>query len=545
MVTESSPTPTPVPVPTPTRQMTIGWWNLYFLIKLGLYYQGTIDFHLLENLCFLCLLLIPLEKRALRVARTVTAVPIALWLLHFDSYLPPLSRLTAQLDQLLTFEASYLLELLLRFIPTNALLPLALLVAGYYFLSRIFRITSVVLVLILITGMGKLPGESQPQESAAEAPRNVGQARRDSTEPESMTEQLNQFFLSETARHVELPQELGSRQQFDIILLSICSLSWDDMQVAELADHPFFQDFDLIFDQFNSATSYSGPALLRLTRANCGQPAHSALYQQADSRCLLFEQLKARGYDEALVMNHDGKFDNMLERTRRFGGVNVDLVSQTGLEPRQKAFAGSPVFRDLPMLQRWWTQHLRDDGKPVIALYNSATLHDGNRLVENPGLKGLASYKVRARELLDDLQTFKQTLRDSGRPVVMVLIPEHGGGLRGDNMQIAGMREIPSPSITHVPVAVKLFGKDVQRTGSTARVATPTSHLALSQLLRNIVVADIYNGKGQFSAANLAANIPDTRMVSQNEGSTVMASQGDYFIRLDGGEWTRYPNQNQ
>ncbi|GAB3379031.1 cellulose biosynthesis protein BcsG [Spongiibacter taiwanensis] len=540
MVTESTPTPPPVQ----TRQMTLGWWNLYFLIKLGLYYQGTIDFHLLENLCFLCLLLIPLEKSAFRIIRGIVAVPIALWLLHFDSYLPPLSRLTSQLDQLLTFEIGYIFELLLRFIPTNALLPLAVLIVGYYFLSRIFRITSIVLVLILITGISKLPPESAPRTGITDAPQNTARVSRDNAGPESLTDQLDQFFAAETARHVELPSELGSRQQFDILLLSICSLSWDDMQVADLADHPFFQDFDLVFEQFNSATSYSGPALLRLTRANCGQPAHNALYQQVDSRCLLFEQLKARGYDEALVMNHDGKFDNMLERTRRFGGVDVDLVSQGGLEPRQKAFAGSPVFGDLAMLQRWWSQRL-DNSKPVIALYNSATLHDGNRLIDNPGLKGLTSYKTRARELLDDLQAFKQTLRDSGRPVVMVLIPEHGAGLRGDKMQIAGMREIPSPAITHVPMAVKLLGKEVQRTGNTARVATPTSHLALTQVLRNIVVADIYGGKGQFSAASLAANIPDTRMVSQNEGSTVMASKGDYFIRLDGGEWTQYPTQNQ
>lgn len=534
-----------VATPSAPRQLGLGWWNLYFLIKLGLYYQGTIDFHLLENLCFLCVLLVPLKTRLQRLIRVVIAIPTALWLLHFDSYLPPISRLTAQLDQLLTFEASYLLELLLRFIPANALLPLALLVVGYYFLSRIFRITSVVIILVLITGMSQLPEAEHQADSTASAPVASYQSPSQGTGEEDLNALLNQFFVEEKARHIAIPPELGSRQQFDIILLSICSLSWDDMQVASLADHPFFQDFDLIFDQFNSATSYSGPALLRLTRASCGQPAHSALYQNTDSRCLLIKQLEAQGYDEALIMNHDGKFDNMLERTRRFGGVTAELVSQAGLEPRQKAFAGSPVFRDLPMLERWWNQHVADDSKPVVALYNSATLHDGNRLVENPGLKGLASYKLRAQELLDDLQQFKENLRRSGRPVVLILIPEHGGGLRGDKMQIAGMREIPSPSITHIPVAVKLMGKSVQRTGSTARVATPTSHLALAQLLRNIVAAGIYDGKGQFSAASLAENMPETRMVSQNEGSTVISAQGDYFIRLDGGQWSRYPSQRQ
>ena len=65
------------------------------------------------------------------------------------------------------------------------------------------------------------------------------------------------------------------------MVLSVCSLSWDDLDEVRQRDAPLLQRFDIVFRQFNSAASYSGPALLRLLRANCGQTAQAALYQAA------------------------------------------------------------------------------------------------------------------------------------------------------------------------------------------------------------------------------------------------------------------------
>lgn len=537
----------------PLQRQGLGLWNLYFIIKLALFYKGIIDFHVLENLCLFCLLLFPLPNKAAQIGRNILGILLAVLLLHYDSYLPPLERLTAQFDLLLSFESAYLLELLLRFIPTSSLIPLLLIIAVYYFLSRIFRMTAVVAVAIFAVSIQQY---SELKPSSPLATTQTPQTSNDANSvklTQSQSEQTNlpdaklnamlaSFFSTEENRQIVLPAELGQSQNFDILLLSICSLSWDDMEIATLSDHPFFQDFDLVFDNFNSATSYSGPALLRLNRAACGQPSHLALYQTAPEHCLLFHQLSQQGYGEALLMNHDGKFDNMLERTRRFGQLDAKLLSQEGLAVRQKAFAGSPIYSDLAVLERWWQQRLQSDDKSVIALYNSATLHDGNKLIDRPALKGLESYSVRAQMLLDDLKKFNNRLKHSGRPIVVILVPEHGGGLRGDKMQVAGMREIPSPAITHVPVAVKLFGKEIQRRDGIAHVKENTSHLALVQLIRNIAKAKIYDGQGTFSAEDLAQNMPKTRHVSQNEGSTVMAAQDRYYISLDDQSWSPYPH---
>lgn len=65
---------------------------------------------------------------------------------------------------------------------------------------------------------------------------------------------------------------------FDILLLNICSLSNDDLVASQLDKHPVLEKFNIRFDRFNSATSYSGPAAIRLLTGACGQPSHQGIY---------------------------------------------------------------------------------------------------------------------------------------------------------------------------------------------------------------------------------------------------------------------------
>ena len=68
----------------PAAHPGLGWWNLYFILKVMLYFLGRIDFHALENISFAGLLLIPLRNRFLIVARQIIAVPLGIWLFHYD-----------------------------------------------------------------------------------------------------------------------------------------------------------------------------------------------------------------------------------------------------------------------------------------------------------------------------------------------------------------------------------------------------------------------------------------------------------------------------
>ncbi len=62
---------------------------------------------------------------------------------------------------------------------------------------------------------------------------------------------------------------------------------------------------------------------------------------------------------------------------------------------------------------------------------------------------------------------------------MVVVVPEHGGALKGDRMQVSGLRDIPSPSITDVPVGVKFFGMKAPHQGAPIVIDQPSSFLAI------------------------------------------------------------------
>ncbi|KDM90004.1 cellulose biosynthesis protein BcsG [Photobacterium galatheae] len=522
----------------------LGWWNIYFILKIALFLQGTIDFHPLENFALVVFLLLPLKARALHVLRLVIAIPAAAWLMHDDSYLPPLDRLWAQAGQLMQFEGSYLLELLGRFISFQTLLALFAVVAGYILLDRVFRVSVIVvaaLVFISLPSANVPTAVAQPERQTVSEKTVTSVTSPAGTDDASLNTYLSGFFNTEAKRQVLFDSPAQNEVPFDLLLLSLCSVAWDDIEIAGLSDHPLFKEFDVLFDQYNSATSYSGPAVIRLLRASCGQETHSQLFSGAPSQqCYLFDNLKKLGFEENLVMNHDGVFDNFLQLIKTDGQVSADLMPQQGFTPYQKAFDGKPIYRDRQVLEDWFTHRQADHSEKVVTLYNTISLHDGNRMIRGDASTSMASYKARLQHLLDDLYAFFHTLKQSERNIVVVMIPEHGAGMKGDRMQISGMREIPSESITHIPVGLKIFGKDIVRTGEPVHVTAPASHLALSQLISNVLAQNPYQ-TGRFDPASLIKNLPETPRVSQNEGSTVIDVNGKPYVSLDGNSWSAYP----
>ncbi|GLR07036.1 membrane protein [Vibrio hyugaensis] len=533
-----------------TTQFMIGldWWNIYFIAKVALFLQGIIDFHPLENFALLLFILLPVPVKALNVLRHVIAVIIAAWLLHYDSFLPPLERLWDQAGQLMQFEFSYLVELMGRFISVQALLGLFVLCAAYYILSKFLRVSVFVVIAMIYVSIPKTPESSVTVETAQPAPPATTEVA-ETTQPqvtgindESLNSMTADFFAKEASRSVSFSPDSAQDAPFDLLFLSICSVAWDDIEIAGLADHPLFKEFDVMFDNFSAATSYSGPAVVRLLRASCGQQQHSQLFEPAPKQCYLFDNLKNLGFKENLLMNHNGVFDSFLELIKKDGDLQTDLISQEEFKPYQKSFDGSAIFRDKQVLDKWWQQRISSDDEKVVALYNSISLHDGNRIINANSTTSMVSYKKRLKNLLDDLYAFFKELEASKRNIVVALVPEHGAGMRGDRMQISGMREIPAPTIVHTPVGIKVFGEGIQRQGSTEHVKAPSSYLALSQLVSNILEQNIYEQKS-FSPSKLAGNLPETRVVAQNSGSTVIEVDGKYYVSLDGTSWIEYPTK--
>ena len=506
----------------------LGAWNVYFLGKFLLTWTGHLNFQVLPNLIFALVLLIPIGHPMLRRARTLIAIPVAVALLYQDTWFPPFTRLLAQ-PGVLDFSFDYIVELLGRFIDWQVCALLLLLVVGYLFLNQWLRLTTLTLLGFAWVGMGTLQSSSGGEPDDA-----------------TLNGYLDKFYLAESTRKVEFKEPAVKPPPFDLLVINICSMAWDDLDAVGLRDNSLFSQMDVIFDNFNSATAYSGPAAIRLLRASCGQTSHAQLYKPPADQCLLFDDLRKLGFSDELMLNHTGEFDGFLQEVREQGELPAPAlgVIPAGLPRTYVGFDGSPIWRDRDVLSKWW-QHRLSENQPNMALfYNTTTLHDGNRQVQSDGGTQPADYSSRAQVLLDDLNSFLKELQKSGRRVVVAIVPEHGAALHGDRMQISGMREIPSDSITHVPVGIKLINMGDNGQTVPVHVTEPSSYLAVAEIIARLY-ADPELSTGQtVDWSKLLTDLPQTAKVSENSGTVVLDYNGKPYVRIkENGGWLPYPQK--
>ncbi len=531
----------------------LGGWNLYFLVKFALLWFGYLNFHALTNLVFLAVLLFPLPDERLHRLRGWLAIPAGFALLWHDTWLPGPESILSQGGQLAGFSGDYLLDLANRFINWQMIGAGFVMLVIYLFIAQWLRVTVLVSLMLLwinivnIAGpsFALLPGKEaappvvlnpspQPDNAAATA-----NAMDQSAPPTSanLTAYLNKFYQSEKQRVTHFPDSLpADSAPFDILVINICSLAWSDLDAAQLRDHPLWKHFDIMLNNFNAATGYSGPAGIRLLRASCGQASHSDLYKPTDRQCYLFDNLARLGFKEQLMMDHSGVFGNYLQELRDEGDLQAPLMSQTGIPAAWASFDSSPVFNDGELMQRWLDDRQKSTDARSATFYNLIPLHDGTRAL---GSTKTAPWQPRARQLFDQLDTFLTNLDKSGRRVMVIVVPEHGAALQGDKMQMSGLRDIPSPAITHVPVGIYFAGMKAPHQ-ATSGVEAPTSLQAISELVSRVADGQVFNA-ANVNMSVLTENLPQTQVVSENDNAVVMIYQGKPWIRLNGGDWVAYP----
>ncbi|ANM77764.1 cellulose biosynthesis protein BcsG [Serratia marcescens] len=531
----------------------LGGWNLYFLAKFALLWFGYLNFHALPNLVFMAFLLMPIPSQRLHRWRHYLAIPIGIALFYHDTWLPGINSILSQGSQLAGFSAQYLLELINRFINWQMIGAAFVLFIAYLFVAQWVRVTVFTVAalawlnIVNIAGpaVSLLPATSTAAAGGANtpatsAPAAGGAAPADSLPPTSanLTAYLNQFYEREKGRATAFPTALpADAQPFDLLVINICSLAWADMDAVNLQNHPLWSKMDIMFDSFNSATAYSGPAAIRLLRASCGQLSHHDLYQPVNQQCYLFDNLAKLGFKEQLMLDHSGVFGNFLKELREQGGMQAPLMSQAGVGNELTSFDGEPIYNDLELLTRWLDQQQKGGDGRTATFFNVIPLHDGNRFV---GSNKSADYQPRAQKLFDQLNTFLDQLEKSGRKVVVVIVPEHGAALVGDKMQMSGLRDIPSPNITHTPVGIKLVGMKAPHQGSPLQIKTPSSYLALSELVSRLVDGKVFS-ESSVDWQALTQGLPQTPVISENDNAIVMQYQGKPYIRLNGGDWVPYP----
>lgn len=520
----------------------MGLWSYYFFAKFFLYLGKYIDFHVWLNLGFAIFLVLPLRNRWLRIGRQVIALPLGIALLYHDSWLPPFARTLSQAGNLSQFDARYLFELLGRFINPQVVVLLVLMGLVLAVAGRKLRLSSFVFVGIFgMAGLTWIAGRhdhmgDEPTTTAASS----SEINTSTTVPAGaeLTTTLQNFYQSEAQRKVTFTHPASVAKPFDIVFLHICSLAWDDMDLVNEKTHPLMNKFDVVFKQFNSAASYSGPAAIRLLRGSCGQARHEDLYKPALSECTLFNNLQNAGFQAEWLMNHDGHFGNFSADVSERGGLGVTMDDNKSAKISMRAFDDAPVYDDADLLNQWVKNRASNNAPQVALYYNTISLHDGNRTADAARRSANDSYRQRLDTLLNDFDGFITQLAQSGRRAVVVVIPEHGAALRGDRMQISGLREIPTPAITLVPVAVKLVGFGAAGT-SPLYVEQPSSYLAMTQLLANLIEHNPFEDTHP-SLTDYVHNLPQTLFVAENEGMVIVRQNGHDMLRNPDLSWSEY-----
>ncbi|ABR90963.1 Uncharacterized conserved protein [Janthinobacterium sp. Marseille] len=504
------------------------YWSLYFFAKFALYFNHAIKFNWYLNLLLAICVSFSFRHPRWRIAQQSIAIIAAIALLYYESSLPPPDRLLAEAANMSSYSFSYLLELFARFINLWYVVVFAVMLALYVLLAGRLRFSSFVFVgilLIPLLAQFGLPAQNLHLVAGAQDPGAM----------------LDTFYAQEKERRLSLPSIANARQAFDIVILQPGALSWDDLAFVDAPYPKFLNRFDLVLLNFNSATSHSAAAAKRLLRGSCGQPGDSVLAEAPATGCSLFENLRQAGYDTAAVMNHNGRYNRYAETISAYAGTGVEEGKWGSVA--MHGFDGTPVYDDFSVLSKWWNKHhAHPGGKPVALYYNSITLHDGNILPGPRAINSVQSYKPRLDKLLADFDHFVTQLEASNRPVVVILMPAHGAAMRGDQLQAAGMREIPSPKLTLVPVAIKLIGMAAAKeAGPPLEVKHATSYFGVFSLLADLMAGQANETAGKPLAERLQ-QVGETAFVSENEKIIVMRSKDGYIMRSAEDLWIKYDN---
>lgn len=291
------------------------FWNLYFILKFVLFATGHLQPLWLANLAFALALAASarVRRRVSRIVRQLVAIAIAVPLLAHEMHAPPLARLAEAAREMSTFRADYWMELLPRLLPPLLALTVAGVLIVYFIVNRWVRVATFVLAALIVLPLWEA-GSGLVARGIAPLPQQANAAVARADQPEDYNAALAAFRAQESQRQVAFGHPANDpATQFDVIVLHVCSLSWDDLDAAKVRNHPMLSHFDYLFSNFSTAASYSGPAAIRVLRASCGQEAHADLYKSAPQQCHLFSQLASAGYTVQTLLNHDGHFDNFLQ----------------------------------------------------------------------------------------------------------------------------------------------------------------------------------------------------------------------------------------
>jgi cellulose synthase operon protein YhjU len=501
----------------------MGLWSFYFITKIYWHEKGFIQLNAILTFGFLVFLLWSSalgkgQKRSGGIFIFAINLILGLAILWYESWLPSASKSLSFFEQGALPNVEFISQFLFRLLNLKEFL---ILITAFILClladRRRIRLTPVVVLLLFVVSFQNF---YQPKGKVNQA--------------------VQAFYENESRRKVSIDDKL-SREQFDIIIVHVCSLSWDDLREVGLENDSFFRQFDLLMMGFNSVTTYSAPSAIRLLRAPCGQGRDKDLYQDPGSDCYLVDDFKKMGYDIVYLLNHDGKFASFSYDVQKFAHL-PNPIYPTQLPVQAYGFDNSLVYNDYSVLEHGWKIREASRADKSFLYYNSISLHEGTRDYGSQNESTIdrkGKYKRSVTKLFEDITRFIHLVETSGKKSIVLFVPEHGTALRGSRFQPAGLREIPLPQITTVPVGIKIIGKSEKQVSVQQEiVSTPTSYLSLAYLLshfmnQNPFVTNIH------ASREWIESIPQTAFLSENDHAKIFKIDQDFVLEAEGKPWTK------
>ncbi|MEI6529012.1 MAG: cellulose biosynthesis protein BcsG [Candidatus Falkowbacteria bacterium] len=499
------------------------FWVLYFSAIAYFQISNTINANAFLNLGLCLFVFIPVpenlkSKKIINIIRTLIAYILAITLLWSESYLPPFKVIwNFFVRPELRPSLSYILNFVNSFFQIKSLLiVLAIITIALLFkytkLKKISPAFFAICILILFI----------TQKTAISK------------------DFIDRFYAKEAARSFSISE--NPQNNFDVIILQICSLSWDDLQYANTDAKSLLRKFDYVFTNFNSATPYSDPAALRLLQSGCGQKTEGELFATAPDKCYLLNNFRALDYSTYSAWNHDGNYSDFKSIVPKYGKADQP-INISSLKPTELSFDNAPIYRDGEVLDLWLKQR-ETSGKKSLLFYNSISLHTGSSYIDGQKLSEKDEYSLASKNVFSDLDSFLDKIKASQRNTIVILLGEHGAAISGSSVQPSTVRDIPLPSITQVPAAVKIFGPgfNSENPNKTSIISDPVSYTALVKIISNVLETNPQS-RQELQNAKVDNNLPLTDLVSESESSIVFQdASGVFYKSKKDKNWNQLPS---
>lgn len=527
----------------------------YFLFKFGLYFMNLSGFDFALNLVLFLLCLFSIRVKSLNKIYKTFLIIFGLVLLYHDSYLPMLSPQVVYEEKGIAGVFELLSTFISDYFDFSYLGIFILVFIAVFFINDFLKVTTIVVICFITVACLNISALSVAKESKSQSVENVVADSADippqigTADSQGVENYLQTFLELERQRIVTMPSTLPENfTPFDIVIVNICSMATDDIEASNLLKHPLFRTFDFSFDTFNSVSSYSTPSSLRLLRSNCGQMTEAQMYKERRSECELITSVEQLGYQSEVYFDHNGKYGDYLKTLHDLGGLNENIHDLSKLAVKYNAFDGSAIRSDSDLFKAYVNNIARNGNVNNITFMNLLSLHDGNRLA---GEKKSQSYAPRLKLLLDNLEDFIKDIKDSNRNTLFIMVPEHGAAIRGDKMQIAKLREIPTDKITRIPVGVSFLGAERNAVGGgtskahkTQRIKGFYSYLAISEIVKRSIEDNVFAKNEEDSKTDKIADVfydlPQTAFIAESTNAYYMNFQHQDFYKLKGEHWEKY-----